>query len=132
MLNIESLKKASYSSNNSHYNPIYNRECSDYSSGDKTPSTSSLTATQQQEKSKTNNAVGESDITCTDTTYAKNVEEVIKQRLDVSLSSDNDNDSDLDSAFYVGDLGELHRQHLKWKCLLPRIEPFYGKLSYLL
>ena len=32
-----------------------------------------------------------------------------------------------DKPFYIGDLEELRRQHLKWKTLLPRIEPFYGK-----
>ena len=129
MLNIEPLKNDLYSSHNSRGNPIYNRGCSKDSSNNKKPSTSSQTATQQQEKSKTNNAVGEPDNTYNVSTYAKKVEEAIKRRLDTSLSSDNDNDTDLDSAFYVGDLGELHRQHLKWKSLLPRIEPFYGKYS---
>ncbi|KAI8146583.1 pyridoxal-dependent decarboxylase [Fennellomyces sp. T-0311] len=28
--------------------------------------------------------------------------------------------------FHVGDLGDVYRQHLKWKALLPRIEPFYA------
>ena len=32
-----------------------------------------------------------------------------------------------DKPFYIGDLEELRRQHLKWKTLLPRVEPFYGK-----
>lgn len=31
------------------------------------------------------------------------------------------------NAFFIGDLGEVYRQHLRWKALLPRIEPFFGK-----
>lgn len=36
-------------------------------------------------------------------------------------------ESDQENAFFVGDLGEVFRQHLRWKALLPRIEPFFGK-----
>ena len=32
--------------------------------------------------------------------------------------------------FFVADMGEVIRQHLKWRKLLPRIEPFYGKLGF--
>ncbi|KAG2223245.1 hypothetical protein INT45_006126, partial [Circinella minor] len=35
-------------------------------------------------------------------------------------------DVEWDKPFYIGDLEELRRQHLKWKTLLPRIEPFYA------
>lgn len=38
-------------------------------------------------------------------------------------------DAEADNAFYVADLGEVYRQHLRWKALLPRIEPFFGKCS---
>ncbi|KAF3906327.1 hypothetical protein ABW20_dc0103644 [Dactylellina cionopaga] len=31
-----------------------------------------------------------------------------------------------EDAFFVGDLGEIYRQHLRWKLNLPRIEPFYA------
>jgi hypothetical protein len=27
----------------------------------------------------------------------------------------------------VADLGEVYRQHLRWKRNLPRVKPFYGK-----
>lgn len=30
--------------------------------------------------------------------------------------------------FFVVDLGEVYRQHLRWKKNLGRVEPFYGKL----
>ncbi|KAF9578038.1 hypothetical protein BGW38_006389, partial [Lunasporangiospora selenospora] len=30
------------------------------------------------------------------------------------------------NAFYVADLGEVYRQHMRWKALLPRIEPFFA------
>lgn len=36
-------------------------------------------------------------------------------------------DAEADNAFYIADLGEVYRQHLRWKALLPRIEPFFGK-----
>ena len=36
-------------------------------------------------------------------------------------------DTEAENAFYVADLGEVHRQHQRWKTLLPRIEPFFGK-----
>lgn len=40
-------------------------------------------------------------------------------------------DAEADNAFYIADLGEVYRQHLRWKALLPRIEPFFGKLLFL-
>ncbi|KAG0057205.1 hypothetical protein BGZ90_005385 [Linnemannia elongata] len=35
-------------------------------------------------------------------------------------------DAEADNAFYIADLGEVYRQHLRWKALLPRIEPFFA------
>ena len=32
-----------------------------------------------------------------------------------------------EDAFYVADLGEVYRQHLRWKMKLGRVKPFYGK-----
>lgn len=32
-----------------------------------------------------------------------------------------------EDAFYVADLGEVYRQHLRWKMNLTRVKPFYGK-----
>jgi hypothetical protein len=34
-----------------------------------------------------------------------------------------------EDAFFVADLGEIYRQHMRWKVNLPRIEPFYGTSS---
>lgn len=31
-----------------------------------------------------------------------------------------------EDTFYVADLGDVYRQHLRWKKNLPRIKPFYG------
>lgn len=31
-----------------------------------------------------------------------------------------------EDAFYVADLGEVYRQHLRWKTNLPRVKPFYA------
>lgn len=32
-----------------------------------------------------------------------------------------------EDTFFVADLGEVFRQHLRWKLNLPRVKPFYGK-----
>lgn len=29
--------------------------------------------------------------------------------------------------FYVADMGEVYRQHMRWKMNLGRVKPFYGK-----
>lgn len=39
---------------------------------------------------------------------------------------------DAEKAFFVADICEVYRQHLRWKAALPQIEPFYGLLLYLL
>ena len=33
-----------------------------------------------------------------------------------------------EDAFYVADMGEVYRQHMRWKMNLGRVKPFYGKL----
>lgn len=35
-------------------------------------------------------------------------------------------DPDEENAFYVADLGEVYRQHMRWKTNLPGIKPFYA------
>lgn len=57
--------------------------------------------------------------------HNQSVEQVARERIQ-SISTQKW-DSDQESAFFVGDLGEVFRQHLRWKALLPRIEPFFGK-----
>lgn len=34
-----------------------------------------------------------------------------------------------EDAFYVADMGEVYRQHLRWKMQLGRVKPFYGRCS---
>lgn len=34
-----------------------------------------------------------------------------------------------EDTFYVADLGEIYRQHLRWKMNLPRVRPFYGEMN---
>ena len=34
-----------------------------------------------------------------------------------------------EDAFFVADLGDVYRQHMRFKKNLPRVRPFYGKLS---
>ena len=36
-----------------------------------------------------------------------------------------------EDAFYVADLGEVYRQHLRWKINLGRVKPFYGEFHML-
>ncbi|KAF9584508.1 hypothetical protein BGW38_006193 [Lunasporangiospora selenospora] len=54
--------------------------------------------------------------------------ESIDQMLRAHLASFNpeSEDAEAENAFYVADLGEVYRQHLRWKALLPRIEPFFA------
>jgi len=33
-----------------------------------------------------------------------------------------------EDTFFVADLGEVYRQHLRWKRSLPRVKPYYGKV----
>ncbi|RIA98519.1 ornithine decarboxylase [Glomus cerebriforme] len=49
------------------------------------------------------------------------VKEVLKSRV---LSDDYEIENN--DAFFVADLGEIYRQHLRWKTHLPRVEPFYA------
>lgn len=35
-----------------------------------------------------------------------------------------------EDAFFVADLGEIYRQHLRWKMNLKRVKPHYGECSY--
>lgn len=34
-----------------------------------------------------------------------------------------------ENAFFVADLAEVYRQHLRWMRELPRVAPFYGELT---
>lgn len=36
-----------------------------------------------------------------------------------------------EDAFFVADLGDVYRQHMRWKLNLPRVKPFYGTFSRL-
>lgn len=37
---------------------------------------------------------------------------------------------DGESAFFVADLSEVHRQHVRWTNALPRVIPFYGEFLF--
>lgn len=36
-----------------------------------------------------------------------------------------------EDAFFVADMGEVYRQHLRWKMNLKRVKPHYGTFSFL-
>ncbi|KAF9403944.1 hypothetical protein BGZ94_004446 [Podila epigama] len=52
------------------------------------------------------------------------IENMLQARL-ASFDPESD-DAEAENAFYVADMGEVYRQHLRWKALLPRIEPFFA------
>lgn len=55
------------------------------------------------------------------------VREILKKRaaeVDVDQCGAGEED-----AFYVADMGEIYRQHLRWKMQLGRVKPFYGMFS---
>lgn len=35
-----------------------------------------------------------------------------------------------EDTFFVADIGEVYRQHMRWKLNLPRIKPFYGEFLF--
>lgn len=54
------------------------------------------------------------------------VGEAFKARID-AIDQDNCEVGDED-AFFVADMGDVYRQHLRWKLNLPRVKPHYGTL----
>ena len=52
--------------------------------------------------------------------------DVLKKRAaEVNIDSCGPGEED---AFYVADMGEIYRQHLRWKMQLGRVKPFYGRI----
>jgi ornithine decarboxylase len=49
----------------------------------------------------------------------------LKERVE-NIDHENCEPGDEDT-FFVADLGEVYRQHMRWKLNLPRVKPFYGK-----
>ncbi|KAI8334406.1 pyridoxal-dependent decarboxylase [Chlamydoabsidia padenii] len=56
--------------------------------------------------------------------YNLSVLDAVKQKLD--SHSRLKWELDQEDAFFIGDLGEVYRQHLRWMRLLPRIEPHFA------
>lgn len=54
------------------------------------------------------------------------VRNTLKQRVD-TIDTDICEPGEED-AFFVADVGEVYRQHLRWKLNLGRVKPHYGKL----
>lgn len=60
--------------------------------------------------------------------YAKNlVQRVLKEH--IALVNTDTCEPNEEDAFYVADLGEVYRQHLRWKMNLTRVKPFYGTFN---
>ena len=55
------------------------------------------------------------------------VKDALKQRVN-EIDTDTCEPGEED-AFFVADVGEVYRQHLRWKMNLKRVKPHYGKLQ---
>ncbi|KAI9493966.1 pyridoxal-dependent decarboxylase [Zychaea mexicana] len=55
--------------------------------------------------------------------FKGDIKEAIKKKLELAALNEK---LGQDDCFYVLDLGQLYRQHLKWKRCLPRIKPYYA------
>ena len=67
---------------------------------------------------------GDDETTATGFAAKSLIRRVLKEhiaRIDVDTCEPGEED-----AFYVADLGEFYRQHLRWKMNLGRVKPFYG------
>ena len=53
--------------------------------------------------------------------------DVLKRRIE-AIDTDTCGTGDED-AFFVADMGEVYRQHLRWKMNLKRVKPHYGTFS---
>lgn len=53
------------------------------------------------------------------------IKNALKTRID-DIDHDTCEAGDED-AFFVADLGEVYRQHMRWKRCLPRVKPHYGQ-----
>jgi ornithine decarboxylase len=54
--------------------------------------------------------------------YLRNMVMQVLQNVDVGTP-------DAENAFFIADLSEVIKQHMRWKTCLPEIEPFYGTES---
>lgn len=62
--------------------------------------------------------------------YGKNLtQDVLKGRIE-AIDTDTCAAGDED-AFFVADMGEVYRQHLRWKMNLKRVKPHYGAFSFI-
>jgi ornithine decarboxylase len=52
----------------------------------------------------------------------------LKERVE-NIDHDSCEPGDEDT-FFVADLGEVYRQHMRWKMNLPRVKPFYGRTPF--
>ncbi|KAI8616547.1 pyridoxal-dependent decarboxylase [Chytriomyces sp. MP71] len=55
---------------------------------------------------------------------ADSVASIMKEKMDAYYGIPDN--ADEEDAFFVGDMGEIKRQHKQWKEMLPRVEPFYA------
>ena len=60
--------------------------------------------------------------------------QLVKAALIEHISSIDPNacDGDEENSFFVVDLGEVYRQHIRWKSNLERVKPHYGRCLALL
>ncbi len=62
--------------------------------------------------------------------YGKTLtKDVLKERIE-AIDTDTCAAGDED-AFFVADMGEVYRQHIRWKMNLKRVKPHYGVFSFI-
>ena len=71
---------------------------------------------------------GDHEINTNGLAYKALVQRVLKEQIS-AIDTDTCEAGDED-AFYVADVGEIYRQHLRWKMKLARVKPFYGTWAY--
>ena len=61
----------------------------------------------------------------------KGLIEMTLSRLIQSVAAEGNHNTEYenDEPFFVADMGEIYRQHRRWKKCLPRVTPFYGTPS---
>jgi ornithine decarboxylase len=79
----------------------------------------------QDPMSKFSRATPSSDIAVHD----KSVKEVIAEIVSSKLFEMGD--ADHENSFYVCDIGDVFRQYLRWKSVIPRVEPFFGTIMFI-
>lgn len=62
------------------------------------------------------------ELSLVDQTIREHIE--VNQQIKFDQHSDQENEGD--RAFFVVDLGQVYKQHQRWRTELPQVQPYYG------